>query len=113
MGRWMILAGSLAVLLFAGCAGAPVSEETGAGTPAAAGSDGAAVRSNNFVTPDATVDARDPNPGATVRCREILRPGSNVIVQQCMTLDDWKRFERRQELEAQEILRTLQGGAYR
>jgi hypothetical protein len=46
-------------------------------------------------------------------CREILRPGSNVIITQCMSAENWKAYERREEREAQEIVRMLQGGRYR
>jgi hypothetical protein len=67
------------------------------------------------VVPDTIVDAnelvaRTPPP---VICRQMLKQGSNVIIQQCMTAKDWKLYERREALEAQSFVRMLQGGAYR
>lgn len=44
-----------------------------------------------------------------VVCRDMLKPGSNVIITQCMTAANWKLYQRRVELEAREIVRALQG----
>lgn len=93
----------------AGCASAP---ETTEAPPEAAI---AATEDSGTVVPDAIVDAnelvaRTPPP---VICRHMLKQGSNVIIQQCMTAENWKRFERRQAQEAQSIVRTLQRGAFR
>jgi hypothetical protein len=122
MGRYIVVVGfcvvSFATLIVAGCASAPGSPESATATPLAADSSVAAElsavdRREGELVPDATVDARDPNPGSTVTCREMLKQGSNVIIKQCMTQDDWKTFERLQEQDAKAVLRTLQGGAYR
>jgi len=120
MGRFKFYVALAAVALAAGCAAAPerAAENGVAGEPAqeAAGAAtttarGAAVA--DTVTPSLAIDAIDPAPESRVTCREMLKQGSNVIITQCMTLADWKRFERRQARDAQEIVRMLQGGAYR
>lgn len=97
----------VALLAVAGCASGPeVAEELSAT---------AAVAEGGTVVPDTIVDAnelvaRTPPP---VICRHMLKQGSNVIIEQCMTADNWKAYERRQAQEAQSIVRTLQRGAYR
>lgn len=100
----------LAALLAAGgCASSPeVADETPDAAAAVAPEDG-------DVVPDVVVDAnelaaRTPPP---VICRHMLRQGSNVIIQRCMTAQDWKLYERREAEEARAIVRTLQRGAYR
>jgi hypothetical protein len=60
------------------------------------------------------VDVQGLAPGDTgVICRETLKPGSNVIVTRCMSPASWERFQRFQRRDAQEVLRRLQGSAYR
>jgi hypothetical protein len=98
---------ALVVLLAAGCARAPELANDGA-APQAEAELAAAV------TPDLVIDvnelaARTPPP---ILCRDMLRPGSNVIVKTCGTTADWKRFERRQEKAAEETVRTFQRGRY-
>lgn len=48
-----------------------------------------------------------------ITCRDMLRRGSNVIVQRCMTEAEWKRYERQEAHDAGELVRALQGGRYR
>jgi hypothetical protein len=97
------------LLAVAGCASAPEGpDETAAAAAVEAPEEGS-------VTPDLVVDANDlvartPPP---LICRHSLKQGSNVIVQRCMTAQEWKLFERREAQEARAIVRTLQGGAYR
>jgi len=108
------IAAYLAVVMLlaaAGCASSPETADEGSAEAAVA----AAPGGSGTVVPDAIVDAnelvaRTPPP---VICRHMLKQGSNVIIQQCMTEKDWKVYERRQAQEAQSIVRTLQRGAYR
>jgi hypothetical protein len=98
-----------ALLAAAGCASSPeVADETPDAAAVAAPEDG-------NIVPDVVVDAnalvaRTPPP---VICRHMLKQGSNVIIERCMTAQDWKIYERREAQEAQAIVRTLQRGAYR
>jgi hypothetical protein len=108
----------LAGLFAAGCASTPdetaLSESVASaaslsvsgqpGAEAAAPSDGLEV---------ITVDANSLDPGSVVKCKDMLRPASNVIQTRCMSRDDWKRYERAEALWAQQQLRLMQGGAYR
>ena len=99
-----------ALLAAAGCASGPETADEGSAEAAVAAPDGSGT-----VVPDTIVDAnelvaRTPPP---VICRHMLKQGSNVIIQRCMTAKDWKVYERRQAQEAQSIVRTLQRGAYR
>lgn len=102
----------LATLLAAGCASAPERQaktaqaaQDGTATTMAAETGGAA---SVLELHDLAVD-----PGQLIACRDMLRPASNVIVTQCMTGDDWKRYERQQERWAREMLRMMQRSAYR
>ena len=112
---------ALATLLAAGCARGPEVADVAAAAPAIAataatpaattGGETAALDAATIV-PDRIVDANDlvARTPAPVICREMLKQGSNVIVQQCMTEENWKRFERQQAREAQEFVRMLQNG---
>ena len=102
---------ALAILLTAGgCASGPdLADE--ASVAAATVADGS---SGTFV-PDTVVDAneliaRTPPP---VICRDVLRPNSNVHVTECRTAEEWKRWLQREARNAAEIVRMMQGGAYR
>jgi hypothetical protein len=124
---WVVLA----AILTAGCASAPEQtiENEGAtaalsavqGTQAAAAATAALSAAQGAqatgtaapTAPVAELDANSLDPGSVVRCREMLKPGSNVVVRQCMSRDDWKRYERMLELQAQQMLRTMQGSAFR
>lgn len=58
------------------------------------------------------VDAENIPPGSSVKCREGLKPGSNVIVTRCMTENAWARYRKEEAEQARALLRVLQGGAY-
>jgi ABC-type enterochelin transport system substrate-binding protein len=111
---------ALAVVL-TGCAAAherPAALATAPETSSAAtvqqaqSSTAEAARAPEQVAEVAVLDANTLDPGSVVICREMLKPSSNVIVRQCMTRDDWKRYERMQTLQAQTILRQMQGNAF-
>jgi hypothetical protein len=113
----------LTAIFVAGCA----SQETAEQPPAAvaqAGDAAAAAPQTSDAGQAATAaetlgevktvnlkDMTQPNTGAI--CRQVLRQGSNVIVTQCMTPEGWKAYERWRTRNAQEMLRALQGSAYR
>lgn len=101
-------------LIAAGCVVAPEEPaENGraAATPAAAtGAPGSAMDAAQEGASVLVVDATGP---PSVRCRDILIQGSNAMVMRCMTIDDWKKFEHRQMIEGQEILRAMQRSAFR
>jgi hypothetical protein len=107
------LCAALAVLLVAGCAGAPeVADEA---TASAALADSSAAPETATPGDARVVDVNElvaSTPPALI-CRQILKQGSNVVITQCLTAKDWKAFQRRQEQDAQEITRMLQGGHYR
>jgi ABC-type Fe3+-hydroxamate transport system substrate-binding protein len=48
-----------------------------------------------------------------VTCREMLQQASNQIVRRCMTVANWRTYDRAQELWAQQQLRLMQGSPYR
>lgn len=97
----VVLASLLAVM---GCAGTP--EVTGE-PPAAAAEDSNAAAPVTITVVDAhELIAREP---PRVFCRDMLQPNSNVHVKQCMTAEDWKRYERLEAREALGIVRMMQG----
>ena len=101
----------LAALLVAGCASAPeVADEAPAATPAVA-----ATASSGTVVPDTVIDANELIARTPPRpiCREVLRPNSNVHETRCMYAEDWKRWEQLEAQNAAQIVRMMQGGAYR
>ena len=105
----------LAALLAAGCASSPEVADEAPAAAAFAATSGAGTAAPSSVVPNTVVDAneliaRTPPP---VICKEILKPGSNVHIQQCMTADNWKRYERYEAQNAAELVRMMQGGAYR
>ena len=67
------------------------------------------------VTPDLVVDVNDlaARAAAPIICRDLLKPNSNVIVRQCLTEADWKRYKNAEAQKAAQIVRMMQGGAYR
>ena len=54
----------------------------------------------------------DEHPDLVVTCREMLKPGSNVIIKRCMTQSDWKKYKRLEARMAQQTLRLMQGNAF-
>lgn len=110
---YLVLLGSV---LAAGCAGSRGNlAETGttAPPPAPTAAAESAPESAAAAQPNTIVDGNALAQRTLPICREILRPGSNVIITQCMSAENWKAYERREEREAQEIVRMLQGGRYR
>lgn len=111
MSRVVAYAALITLLAAAGCASAPETRDQASAAVAAA----TASDTSGTVVPDAIVDAnelaaRTPPP---VICRQMLKQGSNVIIQQCLTAKDWKEFERREAQQAQSLVRMMQRGAYR
>ena len=105
----------LAAFLAAGCASSPEVADEAPVAAALAATPSATAAAPNAVAPNTVVDAneliaRTPPP---VICKEILKPGSNVHIQQCMTAANWKRYERYEAANAAELVRMMQGGAYR
>ena len=102
MSRFML---TLTILIAGGCASPrehPAEE-------------GSAV---TVVTVDSAPSVVDLNeialgPGEIVRCRDMLKPGSNVIVTYCLTGEDWEQFERLEAVWAQEMLRSMRRGRFR
>jgi hypothetical protein len=106
----LLLVGSL----LAGCAstsGRPAPSESAAqpATGAANAGESGDVTALRVIDLNKTVD----DSASTVVCRQMLRQNSNVITTNCMTRADWKEFERRQALQAEEFVRRLQNGTYR
>jgi len=104
----------LLVLLAAGCAGAPeiVDEATPplgvASTPPAVANAAPASSSADGVLVVDVNELAAATPAPRV-CRQMLKPGSNVIVTRCLTEQEWKRFYRQEALDAQKMVRMLQG----
>lgn len=86
-----------------------VGAEAAAAAPAVTGAAAAEA-----TTAQAVVEASEltQNAGSIVTCRDVLITGSNVMTMRCMTRDDWERFAHMQMLEAQEMLRKMQGSAF-
>jgi len=108
---------ALAALVVAGCAANPELEsgDTVVSAALAGSATNAAPRAGAAVTPNLVVDVNDlaARAPAPVICRDMLKPNSNVIVRQCMTAADWKRYSTAEAEQAGAIVRMLQGGAYR
>jgi hypothetical protein len=106
----------LAALLAAGCAGNPevLDEAAGASPPVAATQSGGAADSGTVV-PNTVVDANEliANTPAPPICREVLMPNSNVHERRCMSAENWKRWQQAEARRAAEIVRMMQGGAFR
>jgi hypothetical protein len=107
MSRLGLSAALMAVLLAAGCATVPMSEEAAVEPPRATQTDEA-----ESVSPELVVDAQNVHPGSEIKCRDMLQHASNVIRTRCMSVDAWKRYEQMEAQRAQAILRTWQGSAY-
>jgi hypothetical protein len=106
---------AIAALVLAGCASNPDLEEGGTVASAAPATRAGPQASAAAVTPDLVVDVNDlaARAPAPVICRDMLRPNSNVIVRQCLTQADWKRFKIAEAQRAAEIVRMMQGRAFR
>jgi hypothetical protein len=108
---------ALAALVVAGCAAQRELEvsNTVPSFAAPATATDAGPRAATAVTPDLVVDVNDlaARAPAPVICRDMLKPNSNVIVRQCLTEADWKRFKTAEAARAAQIVRMMQGGGYR
>jgi hypothetical protein len=106
----------LAMLLAAGCASSPeVADEAVIGAPALAAASSSASPSAGTVVPDTVIDANEliANTPAPPICREILRFNSNVHEQICMSAEHWKMWKQAEARRAGEIVRMMQGSAFR
>lgn len=105
---WLVV---LLAALAAACASVPpeTSEVAAAATVPKAGATALTAAAADAVV----LNAEEFDPSSEVVCADMLKPGSNVIVRRCMTRRDWKLFEQMQAQQAQQLLRTWQGGAYR
>jgi hypothetical protein len=122
--RWFnCLVGPMAAVLAAGCA---ATSDSAVGSGAEAASSVAAENASvAAASPSDGAGAAQLNPGIVdlrhvpqgdrtgYICREMLKPASNVIVTYCGTPAAWKVYERHQARWSQEIVRMMQGGAYR
>ncbi len=97
----------LAMALAAGCASAP-EELTASTSPPAV-----AAVADEIDPVVVSIEEINIPPGSVIRCREMLKRGSNVIVPICMSRDAWKRYEREEAREAAAFVRMLQGSAFR
>jgi len=107
---------AIVALVLAGCAANPEIEGgdtlAPAATPTAADAE---PQASAAVTPDLVVDVNDlaARAAAPIICRDMLKPNSNVIVRQCLTEADWKRYRTVEARKAAQIVRMMQGGGYR
>ncbi len=97
----------LAAALVAGCASAPEELTARVDTPVAA------ALADEVDPTEVTLEELTLNPGSVIICREMLKQGSNVIIRRCLSRDDWKLYKRREARDAAEIVRFLQGSAFR
>jgi hypothetical protein len=105
-------AGLVAVLLV-GCASAPERIANNAAQAATETVSTGATTDGSELEPIAIeLKARDFDPNVVYRCRDMLKPGSNVIVTYCGTGADWKKLEAQQARIAREMLRTMQGSGF-
>jgi hypothetical protein len=106
----------LAPLLLTGCAGAPdVAREAPTAALVAEAPATAPAATSAAIVPDAVIDANEliANTPPKPICRDMLRPNSNVHVKTCMREEDWKIYDRLEAQRAGELVRMMQGGAYR
>jgi len=111
----------VAMLLAAGCASSPeVADEAVIAAPSLAASSLAALPSSaspdaGAVVPDMVIDANEliANTPAPPICREVLKFNSNVHERRCMSAEHWKQWERAEAQRAAEIVRMMQGSAFR
>jgi hypothetical protein len=109
----------IVALVLVGCATNPeleggdtLASAALAATPTAADAE---PQASAAVTPDLVVDVNDlaARAAAPIICRDMLKPNSNVIVRQCLTAADWKRYRTVEAQKAAQIVRMMQGGGYR
>ena len=88
-------------------AATPAAEPARSGDVVIAAADAAAPVK---VVDAAALIAREP---PRVICREMQRGWSNVHVLQCLTAENWKRYERAEARDAASTVRMMQGNPYR
>jgi hypothetical protein len=105
----------LAPLLLAACASAPQTTSPAPAAALAATAPAATAPGAASVVPDTVIDANEliANTPPKPICRDMLRPNSNVLVKTCMREEDWKIYDRLEAQRAGELVRMMQGGAYR
>jgi len=106
----------VAMLLAAGCASSPeVADEAAIAAPAIAAAPDPASPTAGTVVPDTVIDAHEliANTPAPPICREVLKFNSNVHERRCMSAEHWKQWERAEAQRAAEIVRMMQGSAFR
>ena len=106
----------VAMLLAAGCASSPeVADEAAIAAPALAATPSSAGPTAGTVVPDTVIDANEliANTPAPPICREVLKFNSNVHERRCMSAEHWKQWERAEAQRAAEIVRMMQGSAFR
>ena len=107
---------ALAILLTAGCASSPeVTDEAVLAAPALAAAPTSASPSAGTVVPNTVIDANEliASTPAPPICREILKFNSNVHERICMSAAHWKAWEQAEARRAAEIVRMMQGSAFR
>jgi hypothetical protein len=111
MSKYKSLAALLTMMLAGGCASAPQTADNAEG---AAATDPAVIAfADAAPVLQLDIEEFDSDPRHEIVCRQMLKPASNVIVQHCLSRDDWKQYERAEARHAQAMLRIMQGGAYR
>ncbi len=106
----------LALLLAAVCASGPeVADEAGIAAPALVATPSSSSPVAGTVVPDTVIDANEliASTPAPPICREVLKPNSNVHERRCMSAEHWKLWERAEAQRAAEIVRMMQGSAFR
>jgi hypothetical protein len=102
-----VAATGLAAVWLVGCASAPEQVAQIASPDAAV----SAEPSPDGLEPVVVeLKAREFDPDVVYTCRDMLKPGSNVIVRYCGTGAEWKKLEAEQARMAREMLRTMQRG---
>jgi hypothetical protein len=108
--RLLILLGLSA--LGAGCASSPDTPAAAAALAADTGELLAAANDPVDVV-EVAVDPTEEAHSEPLICRQMLQPASNQIIRRCGTKDQWKTYDRAQEIWAQQQLRIFQGSAFR
>jgi len=103
--------------LAAGCSSSPevASVPAGAHEPQDAVLATAPTENAATVVPDTVVDANEliANTPAPPVCREVLKPNSNVHEMRCMSAEHWKMWQQAEARRAAELVRMMQGSAFR
>ena len=107
------LAAALLAAWLGGCAAAPEQTAANVAPVAVEPQDAAAPLHAAELKPVVVrLTPSDEHPDLAVTCREMLKPGSNVIVKRCMTQSDWKKYKMLEARMAQQMLRVMQGNGF-